>query len=148
MEGRPASSRPPFINTTGMRPATSAARLAARRWGDRTIIPSTRPRIDRRAAKVSSVDSGTKSRTRGRQTTGQRVALHGLDGSELVLEEWEVMALVRDLPRSLAGALRPSVRTRDAATAQGVADALGPDHVAYGFFTDAAATGGFRVERR
>ena len=106
-------------------------------------------RIDaRRAAKLSSVDSGTKSRTRGRQTTGQRVALHGLDGAELVLEEWEVMVLVRDLPRSLAGALRPSVRTRDAATAQGVADALGADHAAHAFFAVAAAAGGFRVERR
>jgi hypothetical protein len=105
-------------------------------------------RIDAaRAAKATSYDATMKSRNRGRQTRGGRIALQAVDGRELVLEEWELQQLLRDLPTELARALRPSGTARGSSTAQSVAAALGSDHRAYGFFHAAGGAGGFRVER-
>jgi Ca-activated chloride channel family protein len=101
-----------------------------------------------RAAKATSYDATMKSRNRGRQTRGGRIALQAADGRELVLEEWELQQLLRDLPTELARALRPSTTARDSGTAQAVAAALGGDHRAHGFFATAGRVGGFRVERR
>jgi Ca-activated chloride channel family protein len=105
-------------------------------------------RIDSgRAAKATSYDATMKSRNRGRQTRGGRIALQAADGRELVLEEWELQQLLRDLPPELTRALRPSAAARDSHTAQAVAAALGGDHRAHGFFDAAGRAGGFRVER-
>lgn len=100
-----------------------------------------------RAAKMMSYDTTSKSRFRGRQVRGGRVRLRCLDGAdELVLEPWAAQRLVRGLPETLSRLLRPSTGPRDQASAQAMADALGADHPAHGFFT-AAARGGFLVER-
>jgi hypothetical protein len=45
-----------------------------------------------RAAKATSYDATMKSRNRGRQTRGGRIALRAADGRELVLEEWAAAA--------------------------------------------------------
>jgi hypothetical protein len=100
-----------------------------------------------RAAKAASFDATAKSRHRGRQTSGGRIALRSGD-DELVLEEWEVVRLVRLLPGELAGVLRPSRDRRDADTAQAIAAVLGPDHAAFTFFDAAARGDGFDVRRR
>ena len=104
--------------------------------------------VDRaRAAKVMSYDTTSKSRLRGRRTRGGHLHLSSLGGAaDLVLDAWEVQRLVRGLPRELARLLRPSTAPRDPASAQALADALGADHPAQGFFTAAARGGGFVVE--
>lgn len=73
--------------------------------------------------------------------------LRAADGGELVLEEWALQQLLRDLPGDLARALRPSTTARDEQTAQAVARALGADHRAHGFFDAAGRASGFQVER-
>ena len=102
-----------------------------------------------RAAKTSSWDAARKSRNRGRQNAGGRLVLRSADGStELVLEEWELKQLLRELPSPLTGALAVSATTRDEQTARAIATALGSAHQAHGFFLAAAQAGGFRVERQ
>jgi Ca-activated chloride channel family protein len=130
--------------------ATLPAMYADELVGEADVIDALagEARIDSaRAAKATSYDATMKSRNRGRQTRGGRIALRTGDGSELVLEEWELQQLLRDLPAELARALRPSTTARDSRTAQAVAAALGGDHRAHGFFDAAGRTGGFRVER-
>ena len=101
-----------------------------------------------RAAKVMSTDAALKGRYRGRQTRGGRIVLRCADGScELVLEEWELLRLVRGLPGELARLLRPSTNRRSEASAQLLADALDAALPAHGFFAAAAGRGGFAVGR-
>jgi Ca-activated chloride channel family protein len=101
-----------------------------------------------RAAKASSMSATTGSRYRGRQTRGGRVLLRCADGcGELMLEEWELQRLVRDLPQSLARSLRSGATIRDGATAHRIAEALGEGHSCHGFFTAAHAADGFAVDR-
>ena len=107
-----------------------------------------------RAAKASSYDATMKSRNRGRQSRGGGFALRwavggdGVDGSTLVLEEWQLQRLLRVLPADLHDALRlPAGGVRDESAAKAVATALGGLHPAYGFFDGATTHGGFTVER-
>ena len=100
-----------------------------------------------RAAKASSYDAMRKSRTRGRQSNGGRLALRCTDRSELVLEEWELQQLVRLLPPDLARKLRPSPNPRGADVAQAIADALATGHPHRSFFNNAAIRHGFQAVR-
>jgi hypothetical protein len=88
-----------------------------------------------------------KSRNRGRRTAGGRVVLRGAVGGDVTLDEWELQALLRLVPLTLRGALRPFATIRDGATAQALADAIGAAHPLHPFFSRAAGDGGFGVER-
>ena len=108
----------------------------------------------RRAAKASSYDSMRKSRTRGRQTHGGRLKLRTADGQgggaevELLLEEWEVTRLVRELPQPLRSALRAEPgAVRPESIAREIAAVLAAGHPAAEFFVGASVHGGFTVER-
>jgi Ca-activated chloride channel family protein len=99
-----------------------------------------------RAAKASSHDASTKSRTRGRRRGGALIFRCGSD--ELTVEEWEVVRLLRLVDTVLAPAFRPAaglVQGEDVAIQ--VAAQLGVDHSQYAFFVRAAGRGGFTVER-
>jgi Ca-activated chloride channel family protein len=100
-----------------------------------------------RAAKAISYDATIKSRNRGRQTRGGRIALQAADGRELVLDEWELQGLLRLLPQELAWALRPSGTLRDRGISYDVAAALGVGHPAHDFFARCSEHGGFTAGR-
>lgn len=101
-----------------------------------------------RAAKATSYDATMKSRNRGRQTRGSRIALRCADDcSELVLEEWELQQLLRGLPAELGRALRPSATARDKDTAFTLGHALSDAHAASDFFLKAWEHGGFTAGR-
>lgn len=99
-----------------------------------------------RAAKITSTSATIGSRTRGRRSRGGQVRLQWADGQgSLVLEEWEVVRLIRILPPELREALRPDAGVvHDGAALAGV---LGPDHPHVGFFALAAERGGYTVGR-
>jgi Ca-activated chloride channel family protein len=112
-------------------------------------------RVDvQRAAKVSSYDSSSKSRNRGRTTSGNSLVLRlawgheDLSDATLWLEHWQVRRVRDVLPADLTAALRAAPdAVRDERVAQAIADALGPDHRLHRFFTAAALHGGFTVGR-
>ena len=144
-----------FLSATGTRLRSDAQHLPAPMsqdlYAEADLMDSLADEAgtdNARAAKVMSYDTSTKSRFRGRQTRGGRLRLVAADAAaELVLEEWELQRLLRLLPTELGRALRPSSSQRDGVTAQLLADGLGVDHPAYGFFAAAARGGGFLVGR-
>jgi Ca-activated chloride channel family protein len=101
-----------------------------------------------RAAKATSYDATMKSRNRGRRTRGSRVVLQCADGCvDLVLEEWELQQLLRDLPSALGRALRPGPTARDRQAAFDLGHALDDAHAANAFFLKAWEHGGFTAGR-
>jgi Ca-activated chloride channel family protein len=101
-----------------------------------------------RAAKSASYDNSRKSRQRGRQSTGGAFVLRWADGDPdgvLVLEEWELVRLIRVAPE--AARLRNTREVVSAAVAADIArQVIEPDaHIT--FFSGAAVHGGVSVER-
>jgi Ca-activated chloride channel family protein len=131
--------------------AALPAMYAAELVGEAGVIEALadEARIDAaRAAKATSYDATMKSRNRGRRTHGSRVVLRCADGCEdLVLEEWELQQLLRDLPSELGRALRPGPTARDRQAAFDLGHALDDAHAASAFFLKAWEHGGFTVGR-
>lgn len=104
-----------------------------------------------RAAKTMSMQSASRSRTRGRQQRGAALRLtNRLNGAQLLLEEWELVRLTRLAPG--ADKLRAMVGAGwSVAACAYVAAQLPTDHPLRDFFLEAAAgpddLGGLDVER-
>lgn len=106
-----------------------------------------------RASKALSSDYGTKSRSRGRARRAGAFCLrwgHNDDENPvgtLVIAEWEMIRLMRDLPTPLADALRSADgELRDERTAHELA-LLAQEPPIAAFFLGASCNGGFTVDR-
>ena len=126
------------------------AELSAELFGEADVMDALadESRLDiGRAAKATSYDASTKSRTRGRHLRGGRVVVRCADGcTELALEEWEVQRLLRGLPEELVRALSPSRSLRGPQVCLELHVALA-DQPAGSFFSSCAGHGGFTVDR-
>lgn len=105
-----------------------------------------------RASKALSSDYGSKSRSRGRARRAGAFCLRwgqnddDLDVGTLVVAEWEMIRLMRDLPTHLADALRSADGIRDERIAHEVA-LLAQEPSVAAFFLGASCHGGFTVDR-